>query len=100
MADFQVTAAELKSKAEELRNMNSQIQSQVESLSEQEQTLAGMWEGDAQAAFRTAFNNDKEQMGNFYTLIEQYCTTLLEIADQYIKAEQANTEVASTRTYH
>lgn len=99
MALIQVTAAQLKSKAGELRELNAQFKTQVGNLESDEQVLAGMWEGEARNAFHTAFNNDKGQMDNFYTLIEQYCVTLDNIATKYEEAESMNTETAATRTY-
>ncbi|MCI8521618.1 MAG: WXG100 family type VII secretion target [Lachnospiraceae bacterium] len=99
MALIQVSAAELKAKAGELRNLNSQFKTQVGNLESQEQTLIGMWEGEARDAFNTAFNNDKTQMDNFYNLIEQYCAALENIASKYELAESQNVSTAATRTY-
>lgn len=99
MALIQVTAAELRSKAAELRELNAQFKSQVSNLEGDEQNLASMWEGEAKTAFHTAFNNDKAQMDSFYNLIEQYCTTLENIATKYEIAENQNVETAATRTY-
>jgi len=99
MAAFQVTASELKAKAGNLRDMNSKFKAQVSNLETQEQSLASMWEGEAKNAFRTAFNNDKAQMDNFYNLIEQYCIALEQIASKYELAEAQNVSTASSRTY-
>ena len=99
MAEIQVTSATLRSKAAELKQLNGQFKSAVEALQQEEQTLSGQWEGEAHDAFHTAFSNDKIQMDNFYNAIENYCTSLLTIAEQYEKAEAANQQVASTRSY-
>lgn len=99
MALIQVTAAELKAKANELRSCNGQFKSQVGNLESQEAALASMWEGEAKNAFHNAFNNDKTQMDAFYDLIEKYCQALEIIAQKYEQAEARNTEVASTRSY-
>lgn len=99
MAAFQVTASELRTKAGDLRDTNSLFKTQVGNLESQEQSLAGMWEGEAQKAFRTAFNNDKVQMDKFYELINQYCQALENIATQYETAEMKNVDTASTRNY-
>lgn len=99
MGLIQVSAAELKAKAGELRNLNSQFKSQVGSLESQELTLIGMWEGEARDAFNNAFNNDKAQMDNFYNLIEQYCVALENIAAKYEMAESQNVSTAAARTY-
>ena len=99
MAAFQVTASELKTKAGNLRDMNAQFKTQVSNLETQEQSLASMWEGEAKNAFRTAFNNDRAQMDNFYNLIEQYCVALESIAAKYELAEAQNVSTASARSY-
>lgn len=99
MAAFQVTSSELKAKAGELRNLNSQFKTQVGNLESQESTLVNMWEGDARNAFDTAFKNDKGQMDNFYNLIEQYCVALENIAAKYDMAEAQNVSTAQARTY-
>lgn len=99
MGLIQVSATELKAKAGELRNLNSQFKTQVGNLESQEQTLVGMWEGEARDAFNNAFNNDKAQMDNFYNLIEQYCVALENIAAKYDMAEAQNVSTAASRTY-
>ena len=99
MAAFNVSANQLKTRAGELRDLNSQFKTQVSSLESQEQSLSSMWEGEANKAFHTAFNNDKTQMDNFYNLIEQYYASLEAIAAQYELAEWRNVSTAGTRSY-
>lgn len=99
MAEIKVSAAQLKAKAGELKNLNNQFKAKVQELVGSEQNLASMWEGDAKVAFNTAFNNDKTQMDNFYNLMEQYIITLENIAVEYENKEMANTQIASTRSY-
>lgn len=99
MALIQVTASQLKTKANELRSLNGQFKAQVGNLESQEAALASMWEGEAKNAFHTAFNNDKVQMDNFYNLIEKYCQALETIAQKYEQAEAQNLQTASNRSY-
>lgn len=99
MAAFQVTSSELKAKAGELRELNSQFKTQVGNLESQEGSLVSMWEGEARNAFDIAFKNDKSQMDNFYNLIEQYCVALENIAAKYDMAEAQNVSTAQARTY-
>ena len=99
MAEIRVTSAELRRKAEELRNLNSQFKAKVGDLTNCEQSLASMWEGDAKTAFHTAFNNDRIQWNNFHTLIEQYIVTLMNIATEYDNKEAMNASIASSRKY-
>ena len=85
MAVIRVTAARLRSVADSLQEMNAQFRSRKQELTEKEQALSAMWEGQAKEAF--------------YTLIARYVQTLLEIAARYEQAEARNAEIAGSRSY-
>lgn len=97
MSMFRVSSGELRQKAQQLEQMNAQFKTAVESLANQEQNLATMWEGEAQKAFRTAFNNDRQQFMNFYNGIAKYIQALQDAAQQYEQAEAKNLSTAQTR---
>ena len=99
MAMIQVTASELRKQAEVLRGLNTKFQTQVTNLETVEQSLKGMWEGQANTAFHNAFIKDKGQMDNFHSAIEQYIAALLVIAQKYEQTEMKNTDTATTRVY-
>lgn len=94
-----VTTATLKTKASELRQANSSFKTQIGNLTTEESALNAMWDGDANDAFHTAFNNDITQMNSFYNAIESYASALEQIAQEYDKTEAANQNIASTRSY-
>lgn len=98
MSQFRVTASELKSKADELTNLNTSFKSAVESLVNSETNLKTMWEGEANDAFHNAFNGDKSKMDEFAALIERYVLTLQTIATKYETTERQNTSIASQRS--
>ena len=99
MSEIIVTSATLRSKAEELNQMNEQFKSAVGSLSDEESALRSQFEGEASDAFHEAFSRDVIQMNNFYNAIAQYVQKLLQIAEAYEKAEQANVATATQRNY-
>lgn len=99
MAEIRVTSAEVRKKAEELRSLNGQFKQKVEALVTSEQALVAMWEGDAKTAFNNAFNNDRIQMDNFSTVMEQYTIALENIATEYDNKEAINTQIATQRNY-
>lgn len=99
MAFFQVTAAELRKKAEQLKGLNSRFRSGVDTLETAEQSLKAMWEGEANDSFHSAFTKDKGQMDRFHQVIELYIEALLIIAAKYEEAENKNIATASTRNY-
>lgn len=69
---LRVTPSELRKKAQELRELNSKFKNEVEGLNDSETTLGNMWEGDAQKAFHSQFQADREKFNVFYNGIEQY----------------------------
>lgn len=99
MPEIQVTVAQLRAKAEELGAQNSQLRAQIEALSESEQRLNSMWEGEANTAFHAAFQRDKTQFTNFFNAIQQYVQVLENVAARYAQAEGQNVDIATTRTY-
>ncbi len=99
MAEIQVSASQLRAKAEELSSQNIQLRAQIEALSEAEQRLNAMWEGEANIAFHTAFQRDKIQFTNFYNAIQQYVQVLQNVAVRYTQAESQNADIATNRTY-
>jgi WXG100 family type VII secretion target len=97
MSQVQITPAQVRARADELRAQNAQLKAQIELLDETEQSLNTMWEGEARNAFHNAFQTDKTQMTNFYNEIQKYATVLEEMASRYEQAEQLNIETATTR---
>lgn len=99
MASFKVTSSALKSQASELSDLNERLKTEISKLESSEASLKTMWEGEANDAFHTAFMNDKGKMDEFHNLIITYIDRLNSIAARYEQTEQANTEIASNRTY-
>lgn len=99
MADFKVQTTVLRSQADQLETLNGQFKTCIEQLVTSEGSLNSMWDGDANDAFHNAFVTDKGKMDEFYKLIIQYIERLRSIATKYEQAEQANLDIASTRSY-
>ncbi len=99
MSRYSLTAQELQGAITELTASNGQFKNRVADLLNAQQKLAGMWQGDANNAFNTAFNNDKGQWDTFAQLMDKYIEALQTIKNTYETAEAANTQTASTRSY-
>ena len=97
MAEIKVRSGELKRKAEELAMLNSKYRQEVEKMVQHEIDLAGMWDGDAQKAFRPAFNTDKQKMDIFAQTIDKYVEALRQDADTYEQAESKAHQIGTTR---
>ena len=76
MAQIKVTSTQLRSKANELRQLNNRFKSAVTSMTSTESSLMNMWDGEAKTAFHKAYTSDKNQMDTFYQTIEKYCQAL------------------------
>lgn len=94
---IRVTTTELRNKANELRTLNERFKQEMSGLHDSEGRLAGMWEGEAQKAFRTQFQMDYEKFTVFYNGINQYIERLMASADAYDRAEATNVATAQTR---
>ena len=99
MAKFQVTTADLKAAIADLQEKNGTFKNKVSELEQSQQALRAQWQGDANTAFNTAFENDKAQWTTFSTLIDQYIQALQTILQTYEQAEATNTATANTRSY-
>ncbi|MCQ2080405.1 MAG: WXG100 family type VII secretion target [Lachnospiraceae bacterium] len=99
MGFFEVTSREIRSKAAALGELNGQFKGKENELENKEVELTSMWEGEAKSAFHMAFSRDKSQMDAFSSLIEQYVSALLEIAQRYEEAERRAAELAASRSY-
>ena len=97
MSMFRVTPAQLKAEADKLGELNQRFRNEVEALSEKEQALSGMWEGQARDAFHNAFSTDKAQFDNFYKGINEFVLRLTEAANDYARAEDTTVGIANTR---
>ena len=99
MAEILTTASELKAKSESLQELNQRFMNQITTLEETEGSLNGMWEGQARETFHNAFSSDMVQRRNFYNAIQNYVQVLLQIAAEYMKAENTNVDIGQTRKY-
>lgn len=97
MAEIKVTPSELRNKANDLQQLNLNFRRTVEEMVGYEGQLAGMWEGEAQKAFRKAFNDDRAKMEKFAANIDKYVEALRTDAQKYEDAENKNTSIATQR---
>ena len=94
MAEIKVNAAQVKAAADKLRALNKSFKSETENLVQSQQTLNGMWDGEANDKFNAAFSQDKGKMDQFHQAIERFASTLEQIAQNYDNAENRSTGIA------
>jgi WXG100 family type VII secretion target len=96
---FKVNPQELAKQAQTLQELNERFKTEVTTMTEKEQALSSMWEGEARNTFHVAFGNDVQQMGTFYNAVNKYVETLLNAAAKYQEVEMLNVELGKTRKY-
>ena len=99
MAEFNVSLNELVAKANQLNELNQTFKGQVNTMSDIENGLNGMWEGEARTTFHNAFVQDANQMVAFYNAVNKYVETLINTVQKYQEAEVRNVEIGKTRSY-
>lgn len=97
MSMFRVSPAELKNKADSLRDLNLKFRAEVEKMTEREQSLSKMWEGPARDEFHNAYQTDVTKFQAFYKGINEFVTRLVEAGNDYARAENTNVSTAKAR---
>jgi len=93
---LRVSSSELRRRAEELRNFNTNLRTEIKNMEGREARLSGMWEGDARNEFHNQFNTNKSMFQNFCTLIDKYVVALEDAATEYDRREADNVQIART----
>ena len=96
-ANFRVSPAQLIQQAQGLQALNERCKTEVAAMTEKEEALSGMWEGEARNAFHNAYATDAEKFANFYNGIARFVEALTEVAQTYAKAESEAAARATTR---
>jgi WXG100 family type VII secretion target len=94
---FKVNPQELAKQAQTLQELNERFKTEVTTMTEKEQALSSMWEGEARNAFHNAYATDVEKFQNFYAGIARFVEALVQAAQEYVKAEQTASSIAAKR---
>ena len=96
-ATFRVSTAQLIQQAQELQTLNERFKAEVTAMTEKEEALSSMWEGEARNAFHNAYATDAEKFANFYNGIVRFIQALSDVAQNSQKAEAQAAAIATTR---
>ena len=94
---FKVNPQELVKQAQELQALNERFKTEVQTMTEKEQALSSMWEGEARNAFHNAYATDAEKFQNFYNGIARFVQALSDAAQEYAKEEQTAASIGTKR---
>lgn len=87
---LQATASSFEGTGSTVNNLTQQMTSIVTGLSGQ------VWSGEAATAYVTKFTGLQDDMDRIYKMIKEHSEDLIEMAQQYISAETANTDLANS----
>ena len=87
---LQATASSFEGTGSTVNNLTQQMTSIVTGLSGQ------VWSGEAATAYVNKFNGLQDDMDRIYKMITEHSEDLIEMAQQYLTAESANTDLANS----
>ena len=87
---LQATASSFESTGSTVNGLTQQMTSIVTSLSGQ------VWTGTAATAYVNKFNGLQDDMNRIYKMIQEHSTDLIEMAQLYTNAENANADLANS----
>ncbi len=95
---IKLTASALQAKKNKLEQDNAKFKTELGNLETIEKQLMGEWKGDAAEAFNATYTRDSACFDKFYSLVQKYTQALDQIVKAYEKAEQANVQIAKSRS--
>ena len=97
MAILQVNSSTLRSKADQLSQLNSSFKNACSTLDSQFSSLSGMWTGDSKKVFQDCYRRNQNEFNDFYKGINDYINALKQAAQRYEEMERRNAEIAKSR---
>lgn len=82
------TSSEFASTGGQMKNLTGEMMSLV-------QSLKGIWQGEASAAYGGKFNSLQTDMDKLYRMVQEHVSDLQEMAAHYQKAELGNADQSS-----
>ncbi len=94
---LKVTPEELKNAAGSFEDTGRSVNTTTQAMLTLINEINGVvWSGEAASAYKTKFAGLSDDMNKLYSMINEHVSDLRQIADEYIKAEDANRELANT----
>ena len=95
---IRLDTSKMRNAANEIEQQAYDYTQQVTALYQAGQELDGMWDGDANAAFKAQLGQDQPRFEALSNVIRQYVETLRSNADSYDKAEAEAVQTLKSNT--
>lgn len=94
--NLKVTTAKLRSTANGFNATSNQIKSITNQMTSLVNALSGqVWSGDAATAYKNKFSQLQDDINRMISMINEHVTDLNNMAQEYDKAETANTSAGN-----
>ncbi len=92
---LKVTPEELRSTSTDFEGRGQKVSNLTQEMLSLVQGLSSAWEGEASSAYLKKFSELQQDITQINNKIKEHVTDLLQMAEQYEKAENANEEAAA-----
>ena len=86
----------MRDSAEEIRQLAQQYNTCQQAVFESGRALDAMWEGDANSKFTSRMAADSPRFAELFQVIGQYCTAIVDSANEYDQTEAKVAEKMNT----
>lgn len=94
---LRVSPEKLQSTASSFEGIGSTVNSLTQQMTSIVTSLSGqVWTGTAATAYVNKFNGLQDDMNRIYKMIQEHSTDLIDMATQYMNAENANADLANS----
>ncbi len=97
LTELKVTeVADLRAEANNFENHATEVKNVTDRMLELIEQTNSVWRGDARTKYSSQFGSLRDDMQRIYDMCEEYHTDLIQIADNYERAESDNQATASS----
>ncbi|MDO5382318.1 MAG: pore-forming ESAT-6 family protein [Eubacteriales bacterium] len=91
MADINITFAEVRNKAAQIRGLNNDLTSKLSDIQTEIKNLEADWTSDASVEIRSKITSLQSRFDEYNQIIEEYAKFLDDTANKYEQTEQTLT---------
>lgn len=95
MSTTEISMSQVGKATGEIDELINSWKKEMDSISELNDTLMTMWQGDAKEKYRSVWSEDMEKFSRLMTFMNQYNTALKEIVNEYSAGEDEAVNIVS-----
>ena len=95
-AELRVNAQTLMSKSGDMKSIRGRLSNIMQDMKSRFQSLNQSWDSEASATYLAQFNKTHKDIEEMLNIVDEYTRDLDEVAQGYIKTEQAIGDISSS----